>query len=411
LQKKLTARTVKSLKPKHARYEVVDTDLPGFIARVEPSGVISYSLLYRNQAGSRVRLTLGKNGKITAAQARVAAKKRLGEVALGRDPQAAKREARAKSQVNLNKFVEADYGDWLKINRKSGRATAARLKSAFSSSLGKRYLGDLTPARVEAWRSRRMGKGILPQTINRDVAALRACLAKAKEWGLLDVHPLAELKPLKVADDRRVRYLSKAEEKRLRGALSNRDEEQRKKRRSYNKWCYERNRPMLPEIPEDAYADYLTPAVLVSLNTGLRRSELFGLQWCNVRLKSKNPMLTVAAATAKGSKSRHVPLNQEALQVMRVWRKCSEAEYVFCGKTGDRLTSAKTSWRNLLLKARIDDFRWHDMRHHFASQLVMAGVDLNTVRELLGHSDLSMTLRYAHLGADHKLDAVRRLDK
>ena len=71
----------------------------------------------------------------------------------------------------------------------------------------------------------------------------------------------------------------------------------------------------------------------------------------------------------------------------------------------------RSSWESLLKKANIQNFRWHDMRHDFASQLVMKGADLNTVRELLGHADIKMTLRYAHLAPDHKLRAVEMLEE
>ena len=77
--------------------------------------------------------------------------------------------------------------------------------------------------------------------------------------------------------------------------------------------------------------------------------------------------------------------------------------------SGEPLTDVKKAWASLMKRAKLTAFRFHDLRHTFASKLVMAGVDLNTVRELLGHSDIAMTLRYAHLAPEHKANAVERL--
>ena len=82
---------------------------------------------------------------------------------------------------------------------------------------------------------------------------------------------------------------------------------------------------------------------------------------------------------------------------------------VFPSDSGEPLTDIKSAWLALVGVAKLTAFRFHDLRHSFASKLVMAGVDLNTVRELLGHADLQMTLRYAHLAPEHTAAAVEKL--
>jgi len=165
---------------------------------------------------------------------------------------------------------------------------------------------------------------------------------------------------------------------------------------------------VLPDLSTTAFADYLQPMVLLTLNTGLRRGEVLQLRWTDIDLLQRK--LVVRADNAKSSKTRYLPLNDEALTTLRRWRSGTEsAEWVFAGRDGGRMLAVKTSWKSVLQSAAITDFRWHDLRHHFASRLVMKGVDLNTVRELLGHSDLTMTLRYAHLSPEHKADAVAKL--
>lgn len=195
----------------------------------------------------------------------------------------------------------------------------------------------------------------------------------------------------------------------MRRALDDREERIRQERDSANAWRDDRQYELLPNLRTTAFADYLKPLVVVSLHTGLRRGELFALTWQSVDLAAGK--LTVHGATAKSGTTRYLPLNTEALAVLRGWRdQLSEnSRLVFPGRNGDALNNVRRSWEGVLKAAGIKRFRWHDLRHTFASKLVMAGVDLNTVRELLGHSDYKVTQRYAHLAPEHKAAAVAKL--
>jgi integrase len=141
------------------------------------------------------------------------------------------------------------------------------------------------------------------------------------------------------------------------------------------------------------------------MNTGLRRGEVLKLRWGSVDFNRR--LLTVEGRNAKSRQTRHVPLNEEALSVLRRWREQSGAGM----RVFDVVTGFQTAWEKILQRAGMSNFRWHDLRHHFASRLVQHGVPLNTVRDLLGHSTVGMSLRYAHLAPDQRREAVAKLNE
>ena len=411
MQSKLSARTIQALSPGQSPYEVVDTDLKGFLLRVQPSGTMTYYFAYRNRSGKRSRYRIGKEGSLSPAQARDQAILLAARVVAGEDIQQEKKSeqhaARLAKNRTLDGFLTNMYEPWVCSQRKTGNATIGRIRSNFSHLYG-RPLNEISLWVMEKWRSEQLKGGKAKTTINRDVTALKACLSKAVEWEILREHPLQKLRPLKTDNLVRTRYLSKAEETELRSTLKGREETTRKSRRNANKWRRLRHIEELSEFHSEQFVDHLQPMILVAMNTGLRRGELFSLRWTDVDLERE--MLVVRGGNAKSGKTRHVPLNSEAVLSLQRWKQSApSSEWVFPAKAGNQLVSIKTSWHAVLRKAGTVDFRWHDLRHHFASRLVMVGVDLNTVRELLGHSDLSMTLRYAHLSPEHKADAVARL--
>ncbi len=411
MKAKLSSRTIQALRPCDKPFEVVDSELKGFLLRVQPSGAMTYYFSYRNGQGKRKRYRIGNSESLSPAQARDQAVLLSARVVAGEDIQLQKKRERqvaqqAKSQT-LDGFLIHQYEPWATSQRKSGAATVKRIRSNFDH-LMPRPLSDINLWVIEKWRSEELKRGKAKTTINRDVTTLKACLSKAVEWEMLPANPLQKLTPLRAEGSSRARYLTASEESALRNALIARDQRLRENRVSGNAWRRARHQAALPDLSTVAFADYLQPMVLLTFNTGLRRGEVLQLRWADVDLLQRK--LIVRGDNAKSGKTRHIPLNNEALTTLQQWRSDSKStEWVFTGHDGERMRAVKTSWKRVLRSAAISDFRWHDLRHHFASRLVMKGVDLNTVRELLGHSDLTMTLRYAHLSPEHKSDAVAKL--
>ncbi|MCB1777865.1 MAG: site-specific integrase [Candidatus Competibacteraceae bacterium] len=401
MQAILSHRTVNQAQAQVKKYDIHDTRLPGFILRVQPSGHKTY---YVNYARARW-IKIGHPGALTPEQARDKARTILAEAQLGGDPVNARKAAKART---FAQYIREVYAPWFEAHRRTGKMTVGYLLSRFPD-LADQKLADITAWQVEKWRAQRL-KQVKPTTANRELVTLKAALNKAVEWKLLENHPLAKVKPIKVNHLGRIRYLNADEERGLRAALAERENRYRDERDQGNAWRRARGYAVLPDL-RDGYVDHLQPLVLLSINTGLRRGELFNLKREHVDLERR--ILTVAGDTQgnKTIEARYIPLNQEAHAVLTTWiQQRQPVVWIFPGQQGARLDNISSSWERVRRTAALVDFRWHDLRHTFASKLVMAGVDLNTVRELLGHTSLDMTLRYAHLAPEHKAAAVGKLD-
>lgn len=414
MQGKITNSTLKKLIPTDKPYEFVDTQLKGFLVRIQPSGNKSYYFSYRNKAGKRARIKIGPTSSATVAQARDLAELYSAEVIKGNDVQEIKKEDRLKAieikERTLGRFLENHYAPWALLNLKTGEKTVAAIKRNFGDFFSL-PLNEISILAIEQWRSERLKSGAKPSTINRDITSLRGLLSKAVQWELVEDHPLRKLKQLRIDKSPNVRYLSKNEGKRLLAALEARDQEIKDARQRGNNFRKARRYPLLPSMDKHTYGDRLTPMVILSLKTGMRQGELFGLQWKDVSFPES--IITLRAEINKSHRTRHIPLSPAAKQALVSWEQQNEEtegeELVFPSADGVKLDNVKRSWGRVLKDAKITKFRWHDMRHDFASKLVMKGAPLNTVRDLCGHADLGTTLRYAHLAPEHKAEAVALL--
>lgn len=386
------AKAAQSTDTPEKPYEVRADHPAGLLLRVQPTGKRTYYV----QLGRAQRVKIGAADVYTLQQARERAK------AILIDPSAAKTPGRG---MTLAEYIDDHYNDHALAKLKNGARSVGRVKAVWKALLPKR-IGEITASEVDKLRNKRLLAGVTPATVNRDIAALSGVFTHWCENTKGATHPLGELDALDVADDERIRYLSPDESKRLRAALQARDAAARAERTSANEWRTSRGYELMPEL--GTYCDHMTPMVLLSLNTGLRQGELFSLAWESVDLRLKT--ITVLASHSKGNNTRHIPLNTEAIEVLREIKPKAAAGLVFKSPvTGGRFNNVKKAWAEITKAAKLPDLRWHDLRHDFASQLVMRGVPLFTVQKLLGHSNPRMTQRYARLAPAQLAEAVNLL--
>lgn len=264
----------------------------------------------------------------------------------------------------------------------------------WKQELGYSTLADLTPALIGEYRNKLANTPVLtkqkgepsknesrtrsPSTVVRYLAALSHVLSTAvMEWQLLDINPTVRVKKPKEPRGRE-RFLSDQERDQL---LS---------------YCRESVHP------------YLYTIVVLAISTGMRKGELMSLRWSQVDFKAQR----ITLYKTKNGERRSVPLVSHALVLLQMLNsnRRPDSDLLFPGKSGISPIEINKPWYNALEAAKIENFRFHDLRHSAASYLAMGGASLLEIANVLGHKTLSMVKRYSHISDNHTADVVSKMN-
>jgi integrase len=207
--------------------------------------------------------------------------------------------------------------------------------------------------------------------VNRALSVLRHMFSKAVEWEMLEQSPFKKAKKIFYKENNmRLRFLTYDEAERLLSCC----------------------------------VDYLKAIVLTALHTGMRKGEVLSLKWSQIR----NGYIYVVKS--KTDTQRQIPINKTLKALFQSMPRHIKSDYVFCHRNGKPFGDIKKSFNSAVRKAALHDVTFHSLRHTTASWLVMRGASLKAVAEILGHSDIATTQRYAHLSEGYKQKAVELLD-
>lgn len=270
----------------------------------------------------------------------------------------------------------------------------ARIRQA-QKQFGDVAVADLSERAVAEWRALLVKAKNSPPTVNKKIELVQAAIERAIREGRIASNPIAHLQRLSDARPEKWRWLREDEAAALLGVLRDGVEVEIA---PGNRKPYKQTLGKNPDL----YA-----LVLFLLCTGARRGEALGLTWGQVDLRRGTVALHTGKSASKGRrlKVRHVPLNPALKELLEGMPRGATGERVF----GVSLNNLKRVFKRTCELAGLGHVRIHDLRHTCASHLVLAGTPLNTVRELLGHTSMTMTLRYAHLAPEATAKAVETL--
>ena len=277
-----------------------------------------------------------------------------------------------KQPIKLKEFTELFIENYSKVNKQSWKDDQERLQW-INGLFGDVALNEISPIHIEKLKSRKLKEGVTRTTVNHYLKTLKRMFNIAIAWGYTDKNPVKGIKFYSEKDAQRDRVLTREEEDRLLGVASER----------------------------------LRPILIVALNTGMRKGEILRLKWQDIDLENR----IILVKQTKSGKPRTLPINSRLLdELMWLKKRNRKSQCLFTNsKTGGPLKTIRRSFDAACRDAKLQNFRFHDLRRTFGSRLALAGVDLNRIKELLGHASLKTTEIYLHAELKDIREAVEVL--
>lgn len=356
------------------RIEYCDADLPGLYVEVRATSPKegTYYLRYKDNAGKTCHQKVGKTKDVSLTEARRKAKTLKAEIALGADPRG---EEKAKKAVLIYRdFFEQHYLPYVTPRKRSWGKDEEMFRLRLNGAFGSQRLNQITRERIQSFHTALKQEGLSASSCNHYVKLIKHSLNLAIDWKMLDINPAVRV-PLFHEDNKQENYMNDAELEKLLTVLYS-----------------DENRAVCQII-------------LFLLSTGARLNEALSATWN--RVDRERRVWRIMASNSKSKRVRSVPLNDSALDILNQLTTEDEFEHLFINRqNGEPYTTISKVWGRLRRKAGLPHLRIHDLRHQYASFLVNSGRTLYEVQQILGHSDPSVTQRYAHLSTKSLQDAA-----